>query len=503
LTQVVAANRKSRMRNALKALGAGALLVAGLPSGTAAPARPRLTACELEHPLRLSVLAAECGTLSVAENPRAPDARRIELHFARVPAISRRKLPDPLIVLAGGPGAAATAFYASVAGAFARIHRDRDIILLDQRGTGGSNPLDCGRDREPLYRGSEAEIAADTRRCLADLSARAAVQYYTTSLAVADLEQLRAALGYPQVNLYGTSYGTRVAQHYLRRFGAHVRSAILDGVVAPTQLVGADTALDAEAALARILGRCAADAPCRSRYGDPADAYRGVRTALAARAVPVSVADPSSGAPTHFDFGPDQLATVLRLASYTPEYAALLPLLLHDAAAAKDFTPLAAQFLLIERAYAQVLATGMHNSVVCAEDVPFYDLAHIDRARLAGTFLGTLQLDGLITVCRIWPHGAVDADFHAPLHSDVPVLLLSGSDDPVTPPAYAESVRAGLPHARHVVLQGFGHGQLTAPCVDRLMARFLERPDAESVDAACVRAARPQAFFTSINGPAP
>jgi pimeloyl-ACP methyl ester carboxylesterase len=193
----------------------------------------------------------------------------------------------------------------------------------------------------------------------------------------------------------------------------------------------------------------------------------------------------------------------LRLASYTPEYAALLPLLLHDAAVAQDFTPLAAQFLLIERSYAEALATGMHNSVVCAEDVPFYDLARIDRARLAGTFLGTLQLDGLITVCRNWPHGPVDADFHAPLHSEVPVLLLSGSDDPVTPPQYAEQARAGLPHARHVVLQGFGHGQLTAPCVDRLMARFLERADADSLDVSCVRGAHPQAFFTSRNGPAP
>jgi pimeloyl-ACP methyl ester carboxylesterase len=500
---VVAANRKSRMRNALKALGAGALLLAVLPAGAAAPARPRLSACELEHPLRLSVLPAECGTLSVAENPQQPQGRHIELHFARVPAISRRKLPDPLIVLAGGPGAAATAFYASVAGAFARIHRDRDIILLDQRGTGESNPLNCGRDREPLYRASAAEIAADTRRCLAELSARAAVQYYTTSLAVADLEQLRAALGYPRVNLYGTSYGTRVAQHYLRRFGAHVRSVILDGVVSATQAVGANSALDAEAALTRILARCAGDAACGGRYGDPLSTYHGVRTALTARAVPVSVADPTSGEPTHFDFGSDQLATVLRLASYTPEYAALLPLLLHDAAVAQDFTPLAAQFLLIERSYAEALATGMHNSVVCAEDVPFYDLARIDRARLAGTFLGTLQLDGLITVCRNWPHGPVDADFHAPLHSEVPVLLLSGSDDPVTPPQYAEQARAGLPHARHVVLQGFGHGQLTAPCVDRLMARFLERADADSLDLSCVRGAHPQAFFTSRNGPAP
>ena len=498
-------SRLMRMRTALRASGAGALLALGLNAGTAAAAAPGLTlsACELEHPLRLTVVAAECGVLSVAENPQDLEGRHIGLHVARVPAISRRKQADALFILAGGPGAAASAFYATVAGAFARIHRDRDIVLIDQRGTGRSNPLECEADEALLYRATDTEIAAETRRCLTRLSARADVAYYTSSLAVQDLERVRAALGLERINLYGTSYGTRVAQHYLRRFPPRVRAVILDGVVPAPRALGPATATNAEQALLSILARCAGEPACSKRYGDPARSYHSVRALLRNHAVPVALADPSSGDPTRFSFTTAHLATVLRLASYTPEYAALLPLMLDDAAAHQDYAPLAAQFLLVERGYAAALATGMHNSVVCTEDVPFYELRAIDRERLADTFLGTLQLDGLDTVCRIWPHGPIDADLHAPLRSDVPALLLSGSDDPVTPPAFAHLAARGFSHGLSIVLGGFGHGQLTAPCMDHVLAQFLARASVVGLDVSCTRRARPMPFFTSLNGPPP
>src|SRR6516162_8635986 len=255
--------RNERMSPAPRAIALGILLAASAVRGEAAAPALVLTPCELEHPLRLSVLAAECGVLQVPENPRQPDGRQIALHVARVPAISRRKQPDPLFVLAGGPGAAAGAFYASVAGAFARILRERDIVLVDQRGTGGSNALECPESEDFLGHASEKEIEERTRACLGSLAARADVAYYTTSLAVQDLEQVRAALGYARINLYGASYGTRVAQQYLRHFPARTRSVILDGVVPLGQAMGLATALDAEAALDDILRRCAGDAACR------------------------------------------------------------------------------------------------------------------------------------------------------------------------------------------------------------------------------------------------
>jgi pimeloyl-ACP methyl ester carboxylesterase len=490
------------MLPARRAAALGILLA--LSAARTVPAAPALTLapCTLEHPLRLSVLAAECGVLEVPENPGEPRGRQIGLHVTRVGAISRRKQPDPLFVLAGGPGAAAGAFYASVAPAFSRIQRDRDIVLVDQRGTGGSNPLECAGPEDLLGHAREAEIVAATQACLATLSQRADVAYYTTSLAVQDLERVRAALGLERINLYASSYGTRVAQHYLRRFPGRTRAVILDGVVPLAEPVGPATALDAEAALAAILRRCAQDAACTERFGDSAADYHAVRDVLKLNSVPVSVHDPTSGEYTPFEFGSDHLASVLRLLSYTPEYASLLPLLLH-AAARDDFAPLASQYLMVERSYARTIATGMHNSVVCAEDVPLFARYPIDRARVAATYLGTRQLDGLKAVCRAWPRGKVDEDLRAPLRSEVPALLLSGSDDPATPPAYAREAARAYTHHVELVLEGFGHGQLTAPCMDRIMAQFVARASAEGLDASCVREARPFAFFTSLNGPPP
>lgn len=487
---------------AFRALALSVLGTLGLAAPPPAAAALTLSACVIEHPLRLTVVAADCGVLSVPENPQAPHGRQIGLYVARVAAISRRKLADPLFVLAGGPGQAASAFYATVAGAFERIHRDRDIVLIDQRGTGRSNPLNCAADPERLYRETEAQIAAATQRCLAALAPRADVAYYTTSVAVGDLDAVRAALGYQRINLYGASYGTRVAQQYLRRFPQRVRAVILDGVVPPALIIGPAVATDAESALRRILARCAAEPACAAAFGDPQADYEALRARLQQHALPVTLADPATGSLQHLDFNLDQLASVLRLGGYSADYASLLPLLLHGAAAHADYAPLAAQYLLLTRSL-EGIATGMHNSVLCAEDVPLYGKERIDRAALSQTFMGTAQVDALTTVCSLWPRGPVDADFHAPLESAVPALLLSGGDDPVTPPRYADQAARAFSQALSITLPGFGHGQLTAPCMGQVLARFLAAGSIAGLDIRCTTLARPLPFFTSLNGPPP
>jgi pimeloyl-ACP methyl ester carboxylesterase len=485
-----------------------ALLLFCLAAALAAAGRARaagrllLSPCELHQSEELTLIQAECGRLAVAENPGAPHGRRIELRVAIVPAVSTRKRPDPLFILAGGPGMAATSFYASVAPVFADIHRDRDIVLVDQRGTGGSNALDCESSEEDLYQ-STAEIVPETERCLKMLGARADVRFYTTSLAVEDLDRVRAALGYDRINLYGSSYGTIVAQQYIRRFPERVRSVILDGVVPPQLALGATSALDAQAALSRIFARCVQEPACHARFGDPAASYRQVRDALAARPVWVDLTDPTSGEPYRLQFTTDHLAMVLRLASYTPELAALLPLDLHEAGTTGDFVPLAGQFLLIDRVYGDAVAEGMNYTVVCSEDVPFYHVNAEQRAELATTFLGTSELDGLDAVCRIWPHGPVDPDFHQPLHSQVPALLLSGGNDPITPPRYAALAARGFARSLSVVIPGFGHGQLTDPCMAGVMAQFVRRASVSGLDTACTRNLSPMPFFLTRNGPAP
>ncbi len=462
----------------------------------------RLAPCHLEHPTHLVAVEAECGRLAVPESPSAPGGRQIELFVARVPAINLRKRPDPLFVLAGGPGMAATTFYTEAAGPLARIHRDRDIILVDQRGTGRSNGLFCNLNDDELWR-TPGDIAAEARKCLDALGRHADVALYTTSLAVQDLDRVRAALGYRVVDLYGVSYGTRVAQQYLRRFPQRVRAVILDGVVPPQAALGVSTPLDAQAALDHIFARCVHDPACHARFGDPAVAYRALRAALSKRPVAVSLANPTTGEPLTMTFTALHLATVLRLSSYTSEQAALLPLSLYEAYAHNDFAPLASQFLVVNQTYEDVLADGMQNTVVCTEDAPLYGRAGIDRSRLEQTFLGTTQLDALERVCALWPHGPIDPDFHAPLHSDVPILILSGADDPVTPPAYAEEAARGLTRRVIVQLDGTGHGQLAEPCIGRLMAQFIDRGSTRGLDVSCARRARPFPFFTSFAGPAP
>ncbi len=496
----------------------GALALAALPAcgpaaGSFAAAAPEhgrhdsraivFSPCTLTHPTHLLSVEAECGRLGVPENPAAPDGRQIELFVARVPAVNLHRQPDALFVLAGGPGQAATSFYTEAAGPLARIRRDRDIVLVDQRGTGRSNGLYCRMEDDQLWRASDSALVADARRCLDALSRHADVAYYTTSLAVQDLERVRAALGYPAIDLYGESYGTRVALHYLRRYPRRVRAVILDGVVPPQEALGATLPIDAQSALDALFARCVRDAACHAAFGDPGASYRRLRDELAKAPVAVRVANPTSGEPVSLEFGPPHLAAVLRLASYASEQAALLPFSLHEAASGGDFGPLASQFLLVDRTYEDALAYGMHNTVVCTEDVPFYREAKIDRARLERTYLGTSQLDALERVCALWPRGPIDPDFHAPLDSAVPVMLLSGANDPVTPPRNAREVARGLANHVLIELDGMGHGQLAAPCIDGLMARFIERGTAAGLDTSCARRAQPFPFFTSFAGPPP
>ena len=463
----------------------------------------RFSPCRLEHSSRLVSIEARCATLRVPEDETRPGGRSLDLFVARVPAISGRKAPDPVLLIAGGPGMGTSEMYPGVAQAFARLRRDRDIIIVDQRGTGRSHALRCGDDRDRDLGADTAAFLAETRRCLDALSKAHDLRQFTTSVAVRDLERVRVALGVAQWNIYGVSYGSRVAQHYLRRHPARTRSVILDGVVPPGVALGPDIALDAQAAFDRILARCSRDATCANRYGDSRADFEQVQARLRRAAVSVALPDPTSGEPVRFDFGPAHLGAVLRLQSYAASTASLLPLALHEAAERDNFTVLAGFYLMSANSLADSMAAGMHNSVVCTEDLPFVDAARIDRGKLAGTYIGAEQLDALQEICSYWPRGPLDADFRKPLRSDVPVLLLSGGDDPVTPPANAERAMQGFTRARHLVLPGQGHGQIGATCMDRVITRFVRDLAPAQLDARCLDSVKPAPFFTSPSGSAP
>jgi len=471
-------------------------------ASVAAPAGLSLSPCRLEHPYGLGSVAARCGRFAVPENPDDPGGRKIDLAVAVIPAVSARAKPDPLFLLAGGPGQGAREAFVPMLGALSGVQRERDIVLVDQRGTGGSNPMNCDFPDEPF--GPEIDpkqFRSLARDCLAKLPGDP--RYYTTSIAVRDLDAVRAALGYERINLYGGSYGTRVAQQYLRRYPDHSRAVILDGVVNPSLALGAALALDADNALRADLSRCSRSAECAARYPDLAADFDALRARLAEQPVGVRIADPVTGEPREVSFTASHLALVTRLLIYSDNTAALLPLFIHEALARDNFAPLAAQAEMVQQQLEEVLAYGMHNSVVCSEDLPFLDRASLDQSALERSFLGSAMLEGLTAICEVWPRGVVDPDLKQPLHSDVPALLLSGEFDPVTPPAYAAAAAAGFSDHAAVVFKGQGHIQLGLRCAQSLIRHFLDAGTATGLDAGCVDTVAAAPFFLGFNGGAP
>jgi pimeloyl-ACP methyl ester carboxylesterase len=419
---------------------------------------------------------------------------------AVVPALNRHSAAPPLLILAGGPGQSARAMYTAFAGAFSRVNRTHDIVLVDQRGTGDSAPLTCDYPEDwqspddplPLLRQA-------TLDCLQKYGQR--VRFYTTSAAVLDLEAVRGALGVAAVDLYAASYGTRVAQLYMRRFPAAVRAAILDGVTFPEQIIGPDTPIDGQRALDAIVARCRGSKDCAQAFPDLQQELQSVRRQFGPRKSRLTLEDPNSGLPLEVEFNRGMFNASLRLLSYSAGQAALIPELIHRATQG-GLAPLAAQTVMMSRRAGEQIAIGMQNSVICSEDVPFFPAA-LDRASIEQTYQGMDQLDAFLEICKVWPRGPVDADLHDPLKSEVPTLLLSGEADPVTPPADAERAALGFAHHRHLILPGEGHGQLATGCVPRLMAEFLATAAPEKLDAACLEGHVPAPFFVNMTGPAP
>ena len=495
------------MRSALTALVIGACgCVAAAASATAAPApAPMLPLheCRLEHPLRLASIAARCGVLKVPEDRTQPEGATIELSVAVVPALNRRAAAPPLFLLAGGPGQGATAMYVSFASAFARANRNHAIVLVDQRGTGKSAPLSCDYPEDWQMTSPEEGLPAlrqATLACLAKYGDR--VRFYTSSVAVADLASVRAALGFATIDIYGVSYGTRVAELYMRRYPATVHAVILDGVTYPEQVIGPETPLDGERALDLILKRCGESPDCAAAYPYLLQDLAGLRRQFGPQQSTLVIDDPNTGLPLKVEFTRSMLSASLRFLSYSAGEASLLPTLIHRAAGGA-LAPLAAQVIMTARQVGDQLASGMQNSVICSEDVPFFGSARVDRAAIARTYQGPDQVDAFQEVCKLWPHGPVDPDLHSPLNSDIPTLLLSGEADPVTPPADAERAAQGLKNHRHLILSGEGHGQVATGCVPKLMAAFLDSAAPTSLDAACLDRHRPAPFFVNMTGPAP
>lgn len=419
---------------------------------------------------------ARCGILEVPENRSRPAGRKVPLYVVIIPATGPIRLP-PLFDLEGGPGLPSThsaAFYLTDGVAY-RVARD--VVLIDQRGTGGSNPLYCAeldapeRQYQPLY--PPALVDA----CRNRLAVQADLRRYGTDEAAADLDAVRVALGAERIDLVALSYGTTLALRYATLHPDRVRAMVLFGTVPPGARPPRNHATAASFAMDRLFRDCAQTPACQQAYPDLRRDYTRAHSTL-----PASLSR-------------DVFLEKLRSLMYAPDGAARIPLIVHRAAAG-DLAPF---YAATRRTGPTELADGLYLSITCSESMAGIDY-RLSLAAAAWTAFGTYRLVVQREACRHWPSFTTARDFFTPPVPAMPVLLVSGERDPVTLPDWAEAIARRSPHARHIVLPGGGHvldGMAGVDaCLDPLIVRFLDNPDPAGLDASCVATMHPPAFVT-------
>ncbi len=472
-------------------------LLALQPAG-AADRWAALEACELSAAGgRLSV-QARCGTFEVPENPAHPEGRQIELAYAVLPARSRAE-PDPVFFLAGGPGQSAREAAALMRHALREVNRDRDLIFLDQRGAGASNPLDCDFEQVSDWLEMDFEAINEVLRECHDQQWDADVRFYTTTDAARDLDDLRARYGFDRINLIGGSYGTRLAQVYLRNYPDQVRSVVLDGVV-PTRLrLGSEHALMLDESLDQLFDACLDDEACRRAFPGLHTAFERLVDHYRDNTQPIVIVEPRSGDKLELDFDLDLLASGLRFLAYSPQTQMMIPKLIHEAATTGDPSRLASQALIVTEQVDQSISVGLNFAVGCAEDWPSWP-RDLDAEH---TLMGNTMLEFYDHVCAWWPAGEAPEDFHQPFDPGAPVLILSGENDPVTPAHYGDEAAEQYANSLHLVGRGLGHITLGQPCFNRIVSQFITRAGFDDLDTECLDQLDRGPFFLNLLGPAP
>jgi pimeloyl-ACP methyl ester carboxylesterase len=453
-------------------VGMALLLVSGC--SRAVSTSPALTRCILPGVTR----EAHCLDLEVPENPDAPDGRKLRIHTAVVPATGIRPLNDAIFVFAGGPGQSATEVAGGVMPLFSGLEARRHVVFIDQRGTGRSAPLGCPEDstgKRPL---GVALNETQNRERLIEcrdgfIDAGVDLAQYATWVAVRDVEAVRRALGYGPVNLWGASYGTRVAMEYARQFPEAVRSVTVDGVAPAMTPLPVALAFDTDFALDQVLARCTT---CLDG-GSMADALSVV---MVPDAGTQRLVDPYFGTSAELSLSRAQRLGMVRGPLYGPMLSAALPMAVARASAG-DWTALIG---LQAGLGGGTLYTGMHFSVLCAEDVS--RITDADRAAVMTTRARTTFIDEYERSCRGWPTRPVPPEFFAPPSFSAPTLLLSGGSDPATPPQHAAAVARSLKQATHFIAPHLGHGVSTNGCAPLLVHQFITKGSAVGLDAGCL-----------------
>jgi pimeloyl-ACP methyl ester carboxylesterase len=461
----------------------GALLMATLPATAAATRSCHLPGVEE---------ALRCVTLPVPLEPGKPAP--LNLHVTIAPALRQGARPDPLFVLAGGPGEAGSDVLPLLGTAFRRVRATRDIVFIDQRGTGLSGKLDCPSDIDEGAKLSEPEVDAAMRRCIA--SSRAPFAAYTTAAAARDIDAVRRTLGYDKINLWGGSYGTRLAQAYARAYPAGVRTLLLDAVAAPDQVIPA-AGRDAQTALDQLFAQCAKDAACARAYPNLRSEFDALVGKLDAGPLKLNLPDPRTARQVDVTMTSSRLLDTVRNMLYSPADARRLPFLVHSASEGRWQPFVARRNLAADLSPEGSPATLLLLAVVCAEDMPRFTPAL--EASDASPLTRTLG-DRLRGWCGAMNVPAVP--YVAPTRIAAPALLLSGAQDPVTPPRRAQDAARYMDHAQLLTAPNVGHGVSQLGCAPRLLRAFLDRPDAK-VDGACLNEIPAPTFQLGSAGPQP
>ena len=434
--------------------------------------------------------AVTCGTLTVPERHERPGGRHVRLAVARLAARSPNPAPDPLLILVGGPGDSGLAGVAPFLTSSARDARD--VIFLDQRGTGASTPsLACPeldalvvpqlatRPNDRSTREAQLEATRTCRSRLVDDGVDLGA--YTSAESAADVADLRIALGLERWDVQGTSYGTRLALTLARDHPQGVRALVLDSTV-PLQIDGrAELRPNAQRAFDELFKGCAADPACAAAYGDLGRRTSALVARLDVRPESASAPDPLTGKPVTVAFDGDVIASSLFGGLYRTDLIPLLPSLL--AAADRGELPNVAAAIVSETVgRLSGFSRGMNLSVQCAEEEPF--------TRGPGPpLLGLdVELDVIVPAqCETWDVGRAPAIETKAVRSDIPTLIVAGQYDPITPPAWGQLVAKTLPASTFVEFPGQGHGQFVAECPRSIRSAFLADPS-RPPDTTCVAA---------------
>ena len=437
----------------------------------------------------------QCGTVKRPLDPSRADGPQIEVHYLVVPAMARNKQPDPVLMLAGGPGQSAIGIAPLVLPRLARLNNRRDLVFIDQRGTGKSAPLECA-DESRLPLPQQVDEAASLRRleqCREQLQKLpyGDLRFFSTTIAMQDFDAVRAELGAERWNLIGGSYGTRAALEYQRQFPQHVRRTVIDGVAPPDQVLPESLSADVQAALDAELRACEDEPACSKRFPQLRQQWEQLLGSLPRT---VSLKHPLTNEPETFTLTRTQLLRSIRGPLYAPSMTSLVPAAI-QAASKGQFEALAGLGSMTGSNKATRLALGMHFSVICAEDVPRMG----KNGEATGRDIGRIDAELYERVCKNWPRADVPAAFFQVPAAQTPVLLLSGGADPVTPPRHAERVAKLLGvKTQHIVVPQAGHGVMSLACMSDVLYRFIDaKTDASALpqDAGCaIKIPRPPAF---------